>query len=53
MERSFLNYYEKLGQAAVSLFEIYLCHFPFNAVTTAPQLLEQEIILGPIYPGGE
>lgn len=53
MEHSFSNYCEKLGQAAVSLFEIYLCHLPFNAVTTVPQLLEQEIILGPIYPGGE
>lgn len=53
MEHSFSNYCEKLGQAAVSLFEIYLCHLPFNAITTVPQLLEQKIILGPIYPGGE
>lgn len=34
MEHSFLNYYEKLGQAAVSLFELYLCHMPLNAVTS-------------------
>lgn len=55
MEQFFLNYCEKLGQAAVSvfeIFEIYLCHLPFNAVTTVPQLLEQAIILGPIFSRG-